>query len=233
MTWKDSYDSKGFDEANKEYDVSPLFPYSGRVNKPDGFDVYISGLIRTYDTALQVFGVEAKDVKVVDLNPKEDIAKDIPHADDVIVLNRTPLLNEVPKHSYKDSEGKLPRFWWVMRSRMQWFFNSSRQPENKKMTKARAAEFLDYIEAKNRDCVIFSHEFYLYTLKAELEKRGYIIERSNLFRIKNWERIRATKRDIHCGVCGHNCLLTNPGCDVGRDAARQQGIKIKEQKSSE
>ena len=201
MDWEKSYDSKGFDEANANYDISPLYDYQGRTWKPEGFQIYISGLQRTFDTANQVFEGDFGFIK-------------------------TELLNEVPKRSYKDSKAKLPRFWWTFRSRMQWYLNSSRQPEVRKQTVARAKELVDMIEKEGKDCILISHEFFLYTLKGELEKRGYLIERGSTFRIKNWERIRASKRDMHCGVCSHNCLLTNPGCDVGRDAASRQGVEL-------
>lgn len=203
MEWDSSYDSEGFDEAQRRYDISPLNDFGGKVAKAEGYKVYISDLSRTYDTALQIFGGE------------EGLAK-------CIELVKTPLLNEVPKRSYKDTKSKHAKGWWTMRSRIQWFFNSSRQPETKKDTKIRAKKAADLIEQGNADAVVISHEFFLYSLKGEFEKRGYVIERSEMFRIKNWERIRASKRDMHCGGCSHNCLLTSPGCDVGRDAAKMK-----------
>ena len=93
------------------------------------------------------------------------------------------------------------------------------------MTRARAEELVQMILEKNEDCVLVTHEFYLYTLKSVLEKHGFVIKRSATGRIKNLERIRATKKDDHCGFCTHNCLLSNPGCDIGRDRAKQEAAK--------
>lgn len=214
MTWEGSYDSKGYDEAVDRYDHSPLLEYAGKKTVPKGYRIYISALQRTYDTAMQIFDF-----------PKEELeGNPVKGPEDFI---RTPLLNEVPKRSFKDTNVKYPKAWWTGRCRIQWFFNSKRQPETRRETVKRAEELVDLLESRGEDAVLISHEFFLYTLKGILEERGFIIERSNLFRIKNWERIRASKRSLHCGVCGHNCLLTNPGCNVGKDAAKMQGIKTK------
>lgn len=251
MEWANAYDSKGFDEAQARYDISPLCDYQGRVGTPEGYRIYISKLQRTYDTAKQVFDFK-QEVAVVDLDneinagryPKSSKERNMENDlgldgkgkpvevswEDNNTLLKTELLNEVPKRSYRDTEKKLSKGMWTARSRIQWFFNNHRQLETKTETKARAEKLVDILEADGRDCVLISHEFFLYTLKGALEKRGFLIERSSTGRIKNWERIRASKRTMHCGVCGHNCLLTNPGCDVGRDAAARQGIEIKSKK---
>ena len=49
----------------------------------------------------------------------------------------------------------------------------------------------------------------------------YTQARSGIFRYRPWERILVTRRNLHCGGCSHNCLLTNPGCGVGRDKAQR------------
>ena len=243
MEWAKSYDSKGFDESQAKYDISPLFDYTGRVGRPDGYRIYISKLQRTYDTAMQIFDFNG-DVNLVDFDemlekgytPKTEKEKNMRIGsdegqfdyDENRTLFKTHLLNEVPKRSFKDTESKSSKAIWTAKARIQWYMNNHRQPEVKSDTKARAEQLVSILEAEGKDCVLVSHEFFLYTLKGVLEKRGFVIERSSTGRIKNWERIRASKRDMHCGVCGHNCLLTNPGCNVGRDAAARQGIKIKE-----
>lgn len=248
MDWDSAYDSEGFDKAQAKYDISPLCDYTGRVGTPEGYRIYISKLRRTYDTAMQVFNFNS-DVSVIDLDgeinagryPKSSKERNMENElgidsngktvdvswDDNNTLLKTELLNEVPKKSYKDTSGKISRAIWTAQSRIQWYLNNHRQPEIKSETRARAEKLADILEADGRDSVLITHEFFLYTLKGVLEKRGFLIERSSTGRIKNWERIRASKRSMHCGVCGHNCLLTNPGCNVGRDAAARQGITIK------
>ena len=235
MAWEKAYDSQSFDEAQAKYDVSPLMEYTGRVGRPQGYRIYISKLSRTKDTAMQVFDFKSE-VKVVDLDEmiekgeyplsaKEASLDGLSKWDDDSTLLSTELLNEVPKRSFKDTLSKMSKGIWTAKSRIQWFFNNHRQPETKSDTVKRAEKLAEILEADGKDSVLISHEFFLYTLKGVLEKRGFLIERSSTGRIKNWERIRASKRDMHCGVCGHNCLLTNPGCNVGRDAAARQGIK--------
>ena len=235
MVWEDRYDSKGFEDALARYDECPLVDYKGKVGEIEGYDLYISDLRRTYDTALQLFSNIAN-AEIVDLDiPALLSAGDAPadsgdsapatgESGEKKLIYRTPLLREVPKRSYKDFAKLKSRSYITSRSRIQWYFNNPRQPEIKKQTVERANLLVDYLEGKGRDCVLVSHEFFIYTFKDVLDKRGFVVERSSGGRIKNWERIRATKRTMHCGVCGHNCLLTKPGCDVGRDAAKQQGI---------
>ena len=237
MKWEDSYTSKGFEDALARYDESPLVDYNGKVGEIEGYDLYISDLRRTYDTALQLFS-NIGSAEIVDLDIPSllssrkggDIAPAATESSENSekkIIYRTPLLREVPKRSYKDYSGLKNRSYITSRSRIQWYFNNPRQPEVKRQTTERANLLVDYLESRGRDSVLISHEFYLYTLTSVLDKRGFVIERSSTGRIKNWERIRATKRTLHCGVCGHNCLLTNPGCNVGRDAAKQQGIVLK------
>ena len=193
MEWEKSYDSDGWNQANVAYNESPIKEIKEHL-KNDDFKVYISSLPRTRATANGLLGERE--------------------------LIETPLLNEVPNRAFTDTGRKLPKWMWVMCGRMQWFLNSKRQWETKKMTRARAEELVRMIIEKDEDCVLVTHEFYLYTLKGILSKHGFVIKRGGMGRIKNLERIRATKKDDHCGFCTHNCLLSNPGCDIGRDRAK-------------
>ncbi|MBO4235445.1 MAG: histidine phosphatase family protein [Firmicutes bacterium] len=198
MEWEKTYNSKGWDKANEAYNAAPIKSIDKRL-KIEGFRVYISALPRTRATANGLFG----DCELIE----------------------TPLLNEVPNRAAIDTEKKLPKKFWVARGRTQWYMNSSRQWETRKMTRDRAEELVKMLVDKNEDCVLVTHEFFLYTLKSVLEKHGFVIKRSNTGRIKNLERIRATKRDDHCGFCTHNCLLSNPGCDIGKERAIAQSNK--------
>ena len=191
MDWEKSYDSKGFDEAQAKYDISPLFDYAGKVWKTKGYKVYISGLQRTYDTAMQIFDFgQIAEPSVYELGLS---GEDITNGSNT--LFKTELLNEVPKRSYKDTNRKASKAIWTARSRIQWYLNNSRQPETRKDTVRRAEELVDLLEERGEDCVLISHEFFLYTLKSVLKNRGFLIERAGSGRIKNWERIKATKED--------------------------------------
>ena len=195
MEWEKSYDSAGWDKANEAYNAAPIKEITEHL-KSEGFRVYISSLPRTRATANGLLG-------------ERDLIE-------------TPLLNEVPNRAAIETGLKLPKWFWVARGRAQWFFNSPWQWETRKMTKARAEELVKMLVEKNEDCVLVTHEFYLYTLKSVLEKHGFVIKRGGTGRIKNLERIRATKRDDHCGFCTHNCLLSNPGCDIGRERLKRE-----------
>ncbi len=54
--------------------------------------------------------------------------------------------------------------------------------------------------------------------------RGYCFARSELGAVRPGERILVTSRTAHCGGCGHNCMLSSPGCGIGRDKAQRAGI---------
>lgn len=91
--------------------------------------------------------------------------------------------------------------------------------ESKDDAVARAKAFLDMAEKEGRDIIAVSHEHFLKLLFKQLRKRGYQIKRSNLFKIDYLEKAIATKRSDRCGGCTQDCLLSNPGCDIGREKA--------------
>ena len=133
-----------------------------------------------------------------------------------------PLLNEVKQHAYKDTEKKLSLWHWQFMASLQRFLGNNRQPESKSQAKVRAKKLLNLLESRNQDCILISHPIFIKVLLNCLRARGYYVTRRNFFRIAPLERIVITKPNMHCGGCGHNCLLSNPGCGVGRDAAKRQ-----------
>ena len=143
---------------------------------------------------------------------------------DAAIVEET-LLDEVPQRSYKDTEKKLPLWHWQFMAALQRLTGSNRQPENKAQAKARAKKFLDMMESHNQDCILISHPIFIKVLLDCLSAHGYRITRTNFYRVAPLERILITKPNMHCGGCGHNCLLSNPGCGVGRDAAKRRAHK--------
>ena len=125
-------------------------------------------------------------------------------------LRSTPLLDEfLPCHT---GERSMPLWYWRrIASRAE-----------KKAAAARAEELIALLEQKDEDCVAVSHPAFITLLLDQLRHHGYCITRSELGAIKPLERIRITRRDMHCGGCQHNCLLSAPGCGVGRDKAARQ-----------
>ena len=89
-------------------------------------------------------------------------------------------------------------------------------------------KLIDQLEKLDEDAVLVTHLYKMEILLSTLKKRKYLIEKPRLFGVKPLDRIRASKKNMHCGGCKHNCLLTNPKCDIGRDKAEIRGIKIDE-----
>lgn len=198
MAWKKRYNSVDFNEALRlaqDYDIESVKCEQISSNTRP---VYVSSAKGALQTVEQIF----TDAAIV----KEE------------------LLDEVSLRSYKDTEKELPLRFWQLTASLQRSLGSSRQPESKSQARARAKRLLDLLESRNQDCILVSHPIFINILLSQFRKRGYHINRRNYFRIVPLERIVITKWDMHCGGCGHNCLLTNPGCGVGRDAARRRGV---------
>ena len=78
---------------------------------------------------------------------------------------------------------------------------------------------IDKLEKTGEDSILISHPAMIAALVDALRIRGYCVQRTGLGRIKPFEQMLLSKRDEHCGGCQHNCLLSNPGCNIGRDKA--------------
>lgn len=83
----------------------------------------------------------------------------------------------------------------------------------------RAGEFLDGLEKEERDSVVICGRQGMSALRSVLRTRGYLLEGGSLVP-RPMERVRATKRSLHCGGCAHNCLLSEAKCEKGRNKAR-------------
>lgn len=140
-------------------------------------------------------------------------------------ITEETLLDEVVQRSYKDTEKKLPLWYWQFMAALQRLTGNNRQSESKSQAKARAKKLIDLLESRNQDCILISHPLFIRILLNCLSAHGYRITRTNFYRVAPLERILITKPDMHCGGCGHNCLLSNPGCGVGRDAAKRRAHK--------
>ena len=86
----------------------------------------------------------------------------------------------------------------------------------------RAGEFLNGIEQEERDSVVICGGQSLAALKAVLHRRGYLLEGGSLVP-QPLERVRATRRSLHCGGCARNCLLTEARCEKGKN--KLKGIR--------
>ena len=110
----------------------------------------------------------------------------------------TALLADVPQ------SGGGPRGWLHMR----------------REAKRRSGQFLDMLEEKGRDSIVICGRQAMQALMHRLRAKGYLLEGGVLPR--PLERVRATKRSLHCGGCAHNCLLSEAKCQKGQN--RYKGI---------
>ena len=97
-----------------------------------------------------------------------------------------------------------------------------RRSARQKAGAARAEELYARLESEGRDCVLVTHPLFAAALLEAARKRGCVAQRSGLGALRPWERILLSKRTEHCGGCRHNCLLSDPGCPVGRDKAARK-----------
>ena len=92
----------------------------------------------------------------------------------------------------------------------------------------RAAALIDRLEQRGEDCILISHPAVIEALIDELRRRGFCVQRTGLGRIRPGEQMLLSRRSEHCGGCQHNCLLSNPGCSVGRDKASRMNKRFPE-----
>ena len=135
-------------------------------------------------------------------------------------LREEPLLAPV----LQTAEGKgehSPRFW-RLRAGWQRRREDGGQPESQKQIRARAERLLTRLLEEEKDCTLIADCLLAEELMDAARRLGCARARTGIFRCRPWERILITRRDMHCGGCGHNCLLSNPGCGIGRDKAARK-----------
>ncbi len=118
--------------------------------------------------------------------------------------------------------GEHPLWLWRGMAGLQRRLGGKGQPESRREIAARAEKLMARLEEAEKDCVLVADCLLTEELLDRARVRGYTMARTGIFRYRPWERILLTKRDLHCGGCQHNCLLSAPGCGVGRDKAARQ-----------
>jgi broad specificity phosphatase PhoE len=154
MKWKPVMTSAEYDQACADYDSAAVLPVTVELPKVKFQRIYVSGLPRTTATARQVF----EDRK----------------------FDKSELIGEVPERAGFDTGLKLPVFFWLAVSRIQWFFNAPRQPETRAQTRRRARKFAQQLSQKKEDCAVFSHGFFMIFLLQEMEKQGFTVDHKRL-----------------------------------------------------
>lgn len=149
LTWPIFCSSEEFDEDCEKYDRADIYrPEQGTTGRNAG-KIYTSELERTQKTAEALLG--RTDFEV------------------------TGLINEVPARSSFDCRQKIPRVFWNISGRLQWFFNSGRQLETRRETVERADEMIRRLMAGNEDCAIVIHGFFMVTLVRRLKLHGFSV----------------------------------------------------------
>ena len=128
------------------------------------------------------------------------------------------LLDEIPLRALG---GTLPLWLWRFLVWLRGLFGLA-AAESRRESRRKADELIDRLEKRGEDCILVSHPRRIAALCDALRLRGYCVQRTGIGSIKSFEQMLLSRRDEHCGGCAHNCLLSNPGCSIGRDKAARQ-----------
>ena len=136
-----------------------------------------------------------------------------------LIADGTPqsesLLDEIPLRPFG---GVLPLWLWRALVWLRGLLGLA-AAESRRESRQKADELIDRLEKRGGDCILVSHPRRIAALCDALRVRGYCVQRTGLGGIKPFEQLLLSRRDEHCGGCAHNCLLSNPGCSIGRDKA--------------
>ena len=153
--WSKRYTSKEFDRACREYDAAPVKDAAVSFPENDFQRIYISTLPRSRDTAEQLFGSRS--------------------------FETTSMIDEVPLRSSRDTEIRLPLWFWNISGRVQWLLGSARQAESRSQTKNRAKAFVDKLCREGADSIIVTHGFFMRVFLREMKKAGFAADRSRIY----------------------------------------------------
>ena len=99
---------------------------------------------------------------------------------------KTDLLREVPLRAGFRTGFKIPVFLWALIARLQWLLKTGPQPENSKMSLARARKFIQQhclSTSQSARILVITHGFFMICLRRELLKLGFSGPR--LLHVKN------------------------------------------------
>ncbi len=164
--WSRRSTSEGFDADCSGYDSAPVKEIKYEIPQFGYQKIYISELSRSRRTAEMLF-------------PEGSYTE-------------SGLINEVPLRSGFDTEKKMLLWFWNILGRLQWFTNNKRQVEGHDQTKERARRFVAMITSENMDCAVVTHGFFMHTLRQEMKKAGFRINKSSAA-YKNGECVVAVK----------------------------------------
>ena len=129
-----------------------------------------------------------------------------------------PLLNEIRILPWGEEKRSMTETGWKKAAEAKRKRGDPSQPESRDALIRRACSLLSLC-ADMQDPVLISGPDFLTLLLDCARSKGYVVGRSELGPIKPLEQIVLSRREEHCGGCGHNCFLSSPGCGVGKDKA--------------
>lgn len=130
-----------------------------------------------------------------------------------------PLLNEITVRSFCDTDARYDVSVWLRRAAGQRRRGDPRQPESLQQLRDRADRLILKLARDGDDCILITGPLFLTELLDRFRVQNYVCQRSGVFRIQPLEKFVISEKEAHCGGCGHNCFLSNPGCGVGREKA--------------
>ena len=136
-----------------------------------------------------------------------------------------PLLNEVSVRSFCETEKRYAPEVWMRKAARQRKRGDPRQPESQEQLKARADALILKLAKDGNDCILITGPMFLEVLLDRFRVQNYVVQRSGIFKIRPLEKFVISEKEAHCGGCGHNCFLSNPGCGIGRDKAKRRKEK--------
>ena len=192
-----TYTSAGFDAAVHAELGSAVLPYNGRRYNPDGKQIWLGEGMPAQDTANKI---------LLPCSPVVD-----------------PLLNEIPLRSFTDTDKQYPAETWKRKAAAQRKHADPRQIESRQAVIERAEKVIEKIG--NTEAIVITYPLFLEELLNRLRVHSFVVQRTGIMKIQPLERFLVSRREEHCGGCQHNCVLSNPGCGVGRDKALRQQRK--------
>lgn len=188
------YNSAEFDAAwQRTGEGGICSPPAGRKIDPAGRQVYLAEGGLAADTAFRM--LEACDPAV------------------------EPLLNEITVRSFCDTDARYDVSVWLRKAAGQRRRGDPRQPESLQQLRDRADRLILKLARDGDDCILITGPLFLTELLDRFRVQNYVCQRSGVFRIQPLEKFVISEKEAHCGGCGHNCFLSNPGCGVGREKA--------------
>ena len=135
------------------------------------------------------------------------------------------LLNEVEVRPFCDTDRQYDVSVWLRKAAGQRRQADPRQPESQKQLKERADKLILKLAQDGKDCILITGPLFLTELLDRFRVQNYVIQRSGIFKVQPLEKFVISEKEAHCGGCGHNCFLSNPGCGVGREKAQRRKMR--------